>query len=100
MIMLDFMEETQGTKEASAIAGALDVGQCRMTTELQEGNKLGNQGRRQAQPTVLRQYQAAQEHLVESLAVLPFAEECPCPTVYLKRLQVGSGLHAFATDRM
>ena len=41
MIMLDFMEETQGTKEASAIAGALDVGQCRMTTELQEGNKLG-----------------------------------------------------------
>ena len=25
MIMLDFMEETQGTKEASAIAGALDV---------------------------------------------------------------------------
>ena len=45
MIMLDFMEETQGTKEASAIAGALDVGQCRMTTELQEGNKLGNLGK-------------------------------------------------------
>ena len=43
VIMLDVMEETQGTKEASSIAGALDVGQWRMSIELQEGNELGKE---------------------------------------------------------